>query len=165
MTVSDGRRVVYRPLRNRLTLVLEVSAPILVLMAAAGAFGAAISGSGLVAVVAALAVAVVWVVACLRVALVLTDESLVIVNRWSSHVVPRSSIRALEARHMTRGFFGGGGKSFPVIAVVLDSPEDEEIKIEVTASARRSDREDVLDLLQNEGAGAGRLSRYLDGYM
>jgi hypothetical protein len=157
---------VYRPLHNRLTLILEVSAPILVLMAAAGALGAAVSGSGLVAVVAAGAVAVVWVVACLRVALVVTDESLVIANRWRSRVVPRASIRSLEARHMTRGFFGGGGKSFPVVAVALESrDEGEEIKIEVTASARRSDREDVVELLQNEGAGTGRLSRYLDGYV
>lgn len=107
-----------------------------------------------------------WVVACLRVAVVVTDESLVIANRWSSHVVPRASIRSLEARHMTRGFFGGGGKSFPVVAVALESADEgEEIKIEVTASARRSDREDVVELLQNEGAGAGRLSRYLDGYV
>lgn len=103
MAASNGHRVVYRPLHNRLTLILEVSAPILVLMAAAGALGAAVSGSGLVAVVAAGPVAVVWVVACLRVALVVTDDSLVIANRWRSHVVPRASIHSLEARHMTRG--------------------------------------------------------------
>lgn len=157
--------MVYRPLRNRMTLMLETADKPTLVMAAAGGVGALISGSGLVAVVAAGAVAVVWVVACLRVALVVTDDSLVIANRWSSHVVPRASIRSLEARHMTRGFFGGG-KSFPVVAVALESrDEGEEIKIEVTASARRSDREEVVELLQHEGAGTGRLSRYLDGYV
>jgi hypothetical protein len=158
--------VVYAPLRNRLTLLLEVSAQTLLSAAIAGAVGATISGSGAVAVCAAAAVVLFWTVSCLRVRLVLTEEAVHVVNRWSHRTIERGEIRGFAARHASRGLFGAGGKSFPLICISVQSSDSvSDVGVEVTMSFDRKERRRAVELMRTLGARPEDLADFIKGYV
>ena len=127
----------------------------LVLASAAGALGAAITADALVAIIAAVASTVVWVVACLRTRVILLEEDLVVVNRWRTARLRRADVQ-FRSGLFARGFFAGG-KAF---AVIVAEREREITAIEVTAAFNRGQRDATIRAL---GLSGVELRRYRDG--
>lgn len=159
MTRPSLRIGTFRPWPNRITVVVESSAAMLLTSAIAWMAGTLVYPP--LGVVLAAAALLAWVHACLRVALEVDDTELRVRNRWRTHVVARSSIRGLEVRRLGSERFGLGGLSFRCISIVRDTVGgSEEVKVDVTAAYRRRHRDAALEML-----GVGNDDHRFDSYL